>query len=178
MNNYTAFLDEDREVWHHGRTTCITEAVTRLSRPDLTLSVALWSCWHSPCSWYRHNNQWHGSFPRPQPPPPPLTLHYRCYSQKSHGNSVLVCWVPLQIVFTNRYAGNENILLLFTLTLAYMVRPVCPLWDNLHGWGGGGGKIAKRPGQLTRTWEWKLNRGNMRTGSSAWLLVLSRVAAQ
>lgn len=38
--------------------------------------------------------------------------------------------VPYQIVDTNRYPRNENILLLLTLTLAYMGLHLYPRWDK------------------------------------------------
>lgn len=83
-------------------------AIARLSHPDLTLSAP------SRCvDTHRVPHIWEQQIP--QPPFFPIAAE----AMGLMGTAYL-CPVRYPIVDTNRYPRNENILLLLTLTLAYM----------------------------------------------------------
>lgn len=112
------------------RITCITVAITRLSRPDLTLSVPL-EVLTLTMFLISGNNQSRNPLLtlKSSIHPPAHPFPVAAEATGLMGTAYLYP-VPYQIVDTNRYPRNENILLLLALTLAYMDLQLYPRWDK------------------------------------------------
>lgn len=95
-------------------------SITRLSHPDLTLSVPL-DVLTLTMFLISGNNQSRNPLLTPNAPQPRPRASWEPH---------ISTWCTHQIVDTNRYPGNENILLLRTLTLAYMDLHLYPHWDR------------------------------------------------
>ncbi len=108
------------------RITCITVAISSVtSWPRPICPSGGVDTHHVPDIWEQ---------PIPQPPPHPEYLPHPHIPVDAEATGLMgtadLYPAPYQIVDTNRYPRNENILLLLTLTLAYMDLHLYPRWDK------------------------------------------------
>lgn len=119
MNTNPANVLAGSHLYHSGYRTAVT------SWPSSICLSGVVDTHHVPDIWEQQ--------PIPQPPSSPWTQFTPppCRSEATGlmGTTYLNP-APYQIVDTNRCLRNENILLLLTLTLAYMDLHLCPRWNT------------------------------------------------